>query len=299
MKKHLLHLLLTSLLIACGGATSNNPEDENLNTNPDSDSSPEAENDQENETRIANWQELLGTWDASAATSDDSDTIFVTMQQDGTADYLNFNNPESCYDKTKVTLIDQGDGSFKHETSGIILIFTLSADNSTASISNNLDGSSYDIHKSHTSEEQLIPICVTNEDEIPSEESFTNASLDDLLMGNGIWNASTIDQDNQLDIKYVAFRQGSGSFSADEVIFYDYKNDGIEGANSDCYEKTAASLIDKGEGNFTIASFYNLHVSINESASILKGVYTANNETITLAKTDVENLTLSSFNTCP
>jgi hypothetical protein len=249
----------------------------------------------------ATWQELLGTWDASAATEDNSDTIYVIMKENGDADYLTFDNLETCYEKTTLTLVDQGNGEFKHQESDIVLTFTLNADKTAAQVTNSFDSSEYIIIKDSQTEADLTPICGPVVVEPPAEEVFSNATFADLISGNGIWNASTQVGD-QVDVQYVAFTEGSGFFSSDKIHYIDYKNDGIDGVNSDCYKVESTAIRDRGDGNFSDLKLFNpniIHLEVNQDVSLLHGTYLANDTSMLLNKEGIDNLTMESFNECP
>lgn len=248
----------------------------------------------------ATWEELLGTWDGSAATEDNSDTIYVIMQQNGDADYLIHNDLESCFDKTTLPLVAQGNGEFKHEDSGAVLTFNLDATKTSALVTTNFDASSYIITKDSKAEAEITPLCGPTNVEPPAEEVFTNATFADLISTNGIWNASTQVGD-QTDVKYVAFTEGSGFFSSDKIYFIDYKNDGIDGASSDCYDIFSSAIRDRGEGNFSDLKLFNpniLHIEVNQDGTLLHGTYLSNDTSMLLNKEGVENLTVESFNEC-
>lgn len=281
MRNSFTTLLLASLLAACGGETKNNSQ-------PIGD----------NISLPASWAQLQGTWDASEATMDDTDTIYIIMQSNGDADYLNYNVNNVCYEKTTLALVDQGDGTFKHESSNITLTFTLDESKTRATVSNNLDDSSYIIIKDYKTSEQLTPVCHQVIAEPPAEEVFINAIMNDLVADHGIWNSSTPVSDTITDVSYIVFTKEDDGY--DDISFYDYKNDGVDGANSDCYEAISSTIKDRGEGIFSNWLNSNkLHIQINEHSDLLFATYIANNKSLLLSKEGVSNLTLADFNPCP
>jgi hypothetical protein len=257
-----------------------------------------ANNAPSNDSSLATWQELIATWDASSATIDDSDTLFIIMQDNGNADYLNYNDDHVCYEKTTVSLVAQGEGKFKHESSNITLTFTLNGSKTQATVSNNIDENSYVITKDNKTAQQLTPICNQTVVEPPADEVFINASMNDLVIGNAIWNASKAISDTVTDISYIVFTKEDDDY--DDISFYDYKNDGVDGASSDCYEKLSSTIKDRGEGIFSNWLNANkLHIQVNETGDLLYATYVANNKSLLLTKEGVNNLTTVDFNTCP
>ncbi len=283
MRNSLTLFMLATLIAACGGESSSKNTPNNA---------PTADNS------LATWADLMGTWDASAATTDESDTLYIIMQANGETDYLNYNANNVCYEKTSLILIDQGEGAFKHETSNITLTFTLNAGKNSATVSNNIDTNSYVIGKDNKTAQQLTPICNQIVVEPPADEFFTNASMNDLVIGNAIWSSSKAVSETVTDISYIVFTKEDDGY--DDISFYDYKNDGVDGASSDCYESLSSTIKDRGEGIFSNWLNANkLHIQVNETGDLLYATYVANNKSLLLTKEGVNNLTTADFNACP
>lgn len=275
--------LLSLLLSACGsesdsGDTNTTPNDTNQAGEVDQGNS-------ENSTTKATWAELIGTWDASTSTEDATDLIYILIQQNGDAVYLDYDAPGSCYDKTTLSLTEQNDGTFKHQDSGIVLTFDMNSQKTSAEVTNNLNSDSYTITKDNKTEAQLTPICASEEAEIPTEETFSNASLQDII---GVWY-SEIPKDQLIDEQYTVI-------TSTTATYYDYKGDGIDGVTDNCYEKTTGDITDKGNGNFRVSQSLfigaNFTIQVNETGDTLAIDNTSLNKT---SIANASGLTASTF----